>query len=921
MSGALQYGLAGSLPGKRRSLRLLYAPFVLLLAVSCMSLATQRTAEYFQYHDSLGSPFFGGFYLPWMVFLWKATFPASDPYGFMARAIEQSQLLYLFPQYVVMGLWLFFSPRLKGNEVLHGSARWASEEDIRSMGYFDGKGVYIGGYVKKLTGIAYLWAFLLGKPRERLLYLREDGPAHALCYAPTRSGKGVSIVIPCLLSWPHSLICLDIKGENWALTSGYRKSQGQICLRFDLSDASGASCRFNPFAEVRLDTIQAIPDCQNLATMLVDPNGAGLEDHWAKAGFGMLSGAILHCCIKVRAEEGRDATLYDLSCMLADETQTVTEVFEGMVKYDHKGALEKLFPKVSNIADCGLKAHVFVASAAKELLNKSENEGSGVVSTVLVNLSLYRDPVVAAATFASDFRLVDLMNHEKPLSLFLVISPADIDRVKPLVRLMVDMIVRRVCQKMEFADGTSKASYRHRLLVFLDEFTSLGKLPIMERALAYAAGYGAKCFLIVQDTVQLASVYGEKHSILGNCHVRIAFAPAVLETAQQLSDMTGKTTAIDRKTSLSGSEMGLTKSASISVNETARNLLTADETMRLPGMVKDRTGKVVQGGDMLVFTAGRNPIYGRQTLYFLDPTFSARAKIPPAGATEDFPGGISDSLYFEMPFPILLPISTRLFRRARGNPSPPERPNRSNRQQRGLPIMRTHSMFPRSLLCFCMAVFFALAVCWSAGLRLQVTRSMPVGLYQLQETDRLQVGDIVSFCLPPGHFAELAKQRGYLQESKICPSGVRPLVKQVAGLPGDTVDTASLAILPADSLHRPLSSVLSSGVIPDGFALVLSPHKGSFDSRYFGLVPFSTLKRVTPVFIYGGFSMDSQKRLAAAAAAVMDQITTDCDLAVPLPDDVAEYMGAFEESAVTPEDFGMESILAVAADGGVYATE
>ena len=389
MTTTMQYGLAGETPGQRRSLRILYAPFVLLLAVSCMSLATQRTAGYFQYHASLGAPFFGDFYLPWMVFVWKKAFIASDTYGFMAKAVTESQILYLLPQYLVMASWLFFGSRLKGNALLHGSARWAAEEDIRSMGYFGGRGVYVGGWVKQLTGLAFLWAFFLGRARERHFYLREDGPAHAICYAPTRSGKGVGIVLPCLLSWPHSLICLDIKGENWSLTSGYRKSQGQVCLRFDPSDASGASCRFNPLAEVRLDTIQAIPDCQNLATMLVDPNGAGLEDHWAKAGFGLLSGALLHCCIQVRADQGRDATLYDLSRMLADETKTITQVFEGMVKYDHKAALEKLFPKIPNISDCGMKAHVFVASAAKEMLNKSENVTFNFRQSFNAHLSSY----------------------------------------------------------------------------------------------------------------------------------------------------------------------------------------------------------------------------------------------------------------------------------------------------------------------------------------------------------------------------------------------------------------------------------------------------------------------------------------------------------------------------------------------------
>ena len=233
--------------------------------------------------------------------------------------------------------------------------------------------------------------------------------------------------------------------------------------------------------------------------------------------------------------------------------------------------------------------------------------------------------------------------------------------------------------------------------------------------------------------------------------------------------------------------------------------------------------------------------------------------------------------------------------------------------------MRTFNKYPRSLLCCCMAVFFLLAAAWSAGLRLQVTGSMPRGLYQLRDGEQLQAGDMVSFCLPPGEFAELALDRGYLEKSNLCPSGVRPLVKRVAGLPGDVVDTASLSILPADSLNRPLSSALADGVIPEGFALLLSPHGSSFDSRYFGLVPVSDLKLVTPIFIYtGGFTVENQQRLAAAAAAVMDQITTDIDLVVPLPDDLAEYMGAFEENAVTPDDFGFENTLSVGPGGVVH---
>ncbi len=654
-------------PERSRNWRLLYLPFVLLLGLACLILTTQRVAAFYGYDPALGASWGSAFgvrwYAPWAIFHWQEAFGANDP-GFMEQAITQSQALFLCPQFLLLAVWFTFMKKLKGDARLHGSARWANEKEIRRMGYMDGKGVYVGGWVKHITGFAYwsavarravlVWFLRSYRPpvrRERQMYLRHNGPEHVLCFAPTRSGKGVGLILPTLLAWEGSTLVLDIKGENWALTSGFRRSQGQTALRFDPSDMSGASAFFNPMEEIRLDSMLAIPDAQNMAAMLVDPAGKGLEDHWSKAAFAMLAGALLHCCIMVRHEQDRCATLYDLGCMLADESRTIQQLFDEMVKTDHAAMLHKIFPDTAPDGDAGdyaQKAHVFIASSAREMLNKAENEASGVVSTALTNLALYRDPVVALNTSRCDFRIHDLMNAENPVNLYLVISPADIDRMKPLIRLMVDMIIRRVCAKMEFADGSSKAGYKHRLLLMLDEFTSLGKLPIMEKALAYIAGYGGKVYLIVQDITQLNAVYGKENALMANCHVRIAYAPNTVETAEILSKMTGKTTVVEEPVSLSGSRTGRLKNASVNVTETARNLLTPDECMRLPGLSKDEQGHATPG-DMLIFTAGYSAIYGRQILYFLDPTFSTRAKIPAPGTTAAYPSGISDSLYFPRP--------------------------------------------------------------------------------------------------------------------------------------------------------------------------------------------------------------------------------------------------------------------------------
>lgn len=641
-----EYGLRTNEKTRQSSLRYLYLPIMLVLAIFSMSLATQRVAAYFGYHAALGQPLgvlFGiTWYAPWEIFNWQAQFAPTDTSGFIERAVTFSQGLFLFPQFIILGVWLIFGKSLKSNKKLHGSAHFATEEEIKTMGYLSGKGVYVGGWAKKGKGF---------KSAETLMYLRHNGPEHILVFAPTRSGKGVGLILPTLLAWEGSSLVLDIKGENWALTAGYRKNAGQLVMRFDPSDPSGAAARFNPMEEIRLDSLMAIPDVQNMASMLVDPTGKGLEDHWSKAAFAMLGGAILHCCIMVKHKTQKAATLFDLTCMLADESRSIQELFKEMVEINHALLLQEIFPSVNQeeLSFAGEKAHIFIASSAREMLNKAENEASGVVSTAITNLALYRDPVVALNTSQSDFHLHDLMNHDRPVNLYLVVSPADIDRMRPLLRLMVDMIVRHVCAKMEFVDGASKAGYKHRLLLMLDEFTSLGKLPIMEKALAYIAGYGGKVYTIVQDITQLNGVYGKDNALMANCHVRIAYAPNTIETANTLSEMSGKTTVVEEKVSLSGSRTGHMKNASVNVNETARNLLTPDECMRLPGLEKDSSGKVTKAGDMLIFTAGQSPIYGRQILYFFDPVFSERAKIPVPGLSEAFPSGISDSIYDKRP--------------------------------------------------------------------------------------------------------------------------------------------------------------------------------------------------------------------------------------------------------------------------------
>lgn len=600
------YGL-GEKTGHSRT-GIYYLVFLILVTFAAMAYATQHTAELYGYHKALGAPVYKQFYWPWMIFIW---FPELENSQYLDTIIAYAQIIFIAPQIVVLGVSILFFRKPKGIEDIHGTAHWAAKKEIRKAGLLGGSGVYIGGW----------------QDSNILRYLRHNGPEHIMAFAPTRSGKGVGLVLPTLLSWGGSSIVLDIKGENWALTSGWRKAQGHKVMKFDPTDTTGSSSRYNPLSEIRLGGPHAIPDAQNIASMIVDPDGKGLKDYWNKAAFSFLGGTILHCLIHYRITENRHATLNDLSLMLADEERDMSELFEEMLTSPHEEYLETLFGnEMDNNSIIAIKK--FITAAAREMLNKADAELSGVVSTAVANMALYRDPVVSWATSGCDFRIADLMNSKEPVSLYLVIRPSDIDRLRPLVRLILNIVLRRLTEKMEFSEGTVKIDYKHRLLLMLDEFTSLGKMEIFERALAFMAGYGIKAYIIVQDLAQLQSAYGKEESIMSNCHLRIAYAPNKIETAQVLSRMTGEATIIQKKTSISGTRSGHMNRANVSISEAKRALLTPDECMRLPGAEKDSDGKIIRAGDMLIFPAGFAPIYGRQILFFLDPEFLKRSKIP-----------------------------------------------------------------------------------------------------------------------------------------------------------------------------------------------------------------------------------------------------------------------------------------------------
>ncbi|HQF30109.1 MAG TPA: conjugal transfer protein TraG, partial [Hyphomicrobiales bacterium] len=533
--------------------------------------ATQYVAWSLGFQSQLGAFWFDLFgvpiYYPPAIFWWWYFYDAYAPEVFAKGGmIAASGGFIAIAVAIGMSVW---RAREAKNAETYGSARWAEKGEVRAAGLLGPDGVVLGRYERE--------------------YLRHDGPEHVLCFAPTRSGKGVGLVVPSLLTWPGSAIVHDIKGENWQLTAGFRARHGRVLL-FDPTNPKSSA--YNPLLEVRRGEWE-VRDVQNIADILVDPEGS-LEkrNHWEKTSHALLVGAILHV---LYAEA--DKTLAGVAAFLSDPRRPIESTLAAMMKTAHLG-------------EAG--PHPVIASAARELLNKSDNERSGVLSTAMSFLGLYRDPVVAQVTRRCDWRITDMVAGKRPTTLYLVVPPSDINRTKPLIRLILNQVGRRLTEDLQAKAG------RHRLLLMLDEFPALGRLDFFESALAFMAGYGLKSFLIAQSLNQIEKAYGPNNSILDNCHVRVSFATNDERTAKRVSDALGTATEMKAMKNYAGHRLSpWLGHLMVSRSETARQLLTPGEIMQLPPT------------DEIVMVAGTPPIRAKKARYYEDVRFKERILPPP----------------------------------------------------------------------------------------------------------------------------------------------------------------------------------------------------------------------------------------------------------------------------------------------------
>lgn len=455
---------------------------------------------------------------------------------------------------------------------LHGAARWASDAELARGGLRAREGIVLG------------WS------GGRLLTF--GGPEHVMLHAPTRSGKGVGVVIPNLLTWPDSVVVLDVKRENWTATAGFRAAHGQEVILFDPLDPEGRTARFNPLGHIaRTDHVAVLDELQKLAVMLF-PVPPHTDPFWAEAARVGLMGVGAYVA----------------------ETPELPFSFGAIYAELTEGDPRTRLPAVMAArVDAGQPLSAGCANALSDFCSASENTFAGIKQTLTSRLGLWLNPRVCAATAASDFDLRDL--RERRISLYLCVSPDNLARVAPLYGLLLQQLLDLNTRELPTAD-------RHRVpvLMLMDEFARLGHAGVIARGFSYVAGYGLRLLPVLQSPAQLRAEYGPDlaEEIMSNCGVEIAFAPKELKVAQDLSERLGYWTyqgrSRSRPSGLSGGHR------SVSESDQRRALMLPQELIQMPP------------SRLLVLRAGMSPVRGRKIVYWRERGFARRVLPPPVVA-------------------------------------------------------------------------------------------------------------------------------------------------------------------------------------------------------------------------------------------------------------------------------------------------
>lgn len=582
---------------------------IVLVGLAGHTIATQMIASGLSYNpqflgkhaimdEGLGVPL----YFPWRVYTWSASYHGGHIDSLLNKSLAIS--VGSIPAGGLVGGLIARNLLADKTSTEHGSARWATDAEIQKSGitltpdqrYQALKKLKqanaLGRLILKLskqynrpTDSFYATSsVVIGKDKNNN-HFYDWGSEHVMVFAPTRSGKGVGIIIPTLLTWTGSVVITDIKGENYAITSEYRARFSDV---YYYNPTKYSTIRYNPLMEIRPGD-DAIRDVGNLVEVLVDGDDSGV--FWKQGGKNILKATILYVLYACK-----DKTLGKVCELLYDEETLLDAMLATEFRNEH---IRKL-----------------VHGVATMVKGKDDKIRGGWFANAQMALDLWSDPKVANATSASDFRIRDLQYGERPVSLYLVIPAGDVVRLSPLIRILFTQMIDILAN-----DDVQASEDACRLLMLCDEFPNVGKIPKAEQSMSYTAGYGIKWMVICQGLEQFDQVYGRFNTFLMNCRVRLAYPCNDEKTAKRLSDLLGVGTYKKTQKGKSGKNQPLAGMLNKSESEVVyqRHLMTPDELMSL------------DENRIMVMRTGHRPILGHRVTYYDDPVFMHKA------ANSDFP--------------------------------------------------------------------------------------------------------------------------------------------------------------------------------------------------------------------------------------------------------------------------------------------
>ena len=540
--------------------------------------------------------------------------------------------------FLILIVWTIVSAAMLNSERnnVFGTAREATNKDLKENGFLNTPDGIILGYTKdaKVSANKKEDGTISLKLYRHARFITNPGKLNTLLLAPTGSGKGVSVIMPTLLSFLQHMVIFDPKEENYNKTAGYRATFSHV-IKF--APCSMNTMRFNPVMAIRDGDVHAFRDANLIADILFAPSKVGggqndTEAYFSNAAKNIVTGALLH----IRFSDYPDKSLHGLLKFLthtnyttlksqagqgeANASQGVTQGFAMIDSTHYYTVTEEMFAeKADYYQRRGIKAgmrieatgiHEKIVESATRAMNMNAKEKSSTFSTVYSKLQLFDDPAVAYATSGNDFEIEDFQKSEKPISLYMCVPYSDVTRISPVFRMLVSFMLRKFT---EDATAFGEVKLSHNLLFLFDEFPILGCFPDIAEVMGVLRGYGIFFLIVAQALNQLVDRYGVNHPFLDHCPVQVIFAPGSVNDAEMYSKAIGSESIHQDKVSHSGTlRIGTVNNLNFSENDQGRNLFDAADLKRLPG---DKA---------LIISHGMQPYLAEKVVYYQDKRFKAK---------------------------------------------------------------------------------------------------------------------------------------------------------------------------------------------------------------------------------------------------------------------------------------------------------